>query len=499
MDYKATLNLPKTDFPMKANLPKREPECSALVGAIGHLRAAARRPRRAVRLDPPRRPAVRQRPHPLRPRPQQDPEGHRREVAHDGGLRRGLRAGLGLPRPADRAPGRQSSASTRPGVDVRARDGSGREAPALPRVRAASSSTSSARSSSGSACSATGSIPYLTLAPALRGGDRARARPRSRAAASSTRGMKPVHWCTHDKTALAEAEVEYEDQTSPSVYVRFPLVDAAAGALPRRRRRPSLVIWTTTPWTLPANLAIAVHPELRVRRARRGRGESLIVAASSPRRSPQATGVERRRAGSSRVRRPTALERRRVPSPVSSTATGAGGGWRRLRHAGRRHRARPHRARPRRGRLRARPRARPAHLPRSTTTGASSAEVEHFAGLTVCEANPRSSRTSPTRGALIAPGAVRAHATRTAGAARTRRSSAPRSSGSSRSTSRDCASARSTRSARRAVGPAVGRGPHLRHDREPPRLVLSRQRVWGVPIAAFYCDGLRRACCSTRR
>ncbi len=78
------------------------------------------------------------------------------------------------------------------------------------------------------------------------------------------RGKKPVYWCSKDRTALAEAEVEYAEHVSPSVYVKFQAVDreavaklfstSAAGSL-------SALIWTTTPWTLPANLAIAVNPE----------------------------------------------------------------------------------------------------------------------------------------------------------------------------------------------------------------------------------------------
>lgn len=68
------------------------------------------------------------------------------------------------------------------------------------------------------------------------------------------RGHKPVSWCPRDCTALAEAEIEYEDHVSPSVYVRFPLVDGYLG------KPASLVIWTTTPWTLPANLAIVANP-----------------------------------------------------------------------------------------------------------------------------------------------------------------------------------------------------------------------------------------------
>ena len=77
------------------------------------------------------------------------------------------------------------------------------------------------------------------------------------------RRKKPVYWCIHCVTALAEAEVEYYDHRSPSIYVKFPLEEEALAALPEEaRRKPvSLVIWTTTPWTLPANLAVALNPE----------------------------------------------------------------------------------------------------------------------------------------------------------------------------------------------------------------------------------------------
>lgn len=75
------------------------------------------------------------------------------------------------------------------------------------------------------------------------------------------KGLKPVHWCTRCQTALAEAEVEYGEHTSPSVYVRFALSDESVETLGLSRDKPSYaVIWTTTPWTLPANLAIAVKP-----------------------------------------------------------------------------------------------------------------------------------------------------------------------------------------------------------------------------------------------
>src|SRR5688500_9183410 len=76
------------------------------------------------------------------------------------------------------------------------------------------------------------------------------------------KGLKPVHWCTHCQTALAEAEVEYSDHTSPSVYVRFLAFPEAARHLEVDDAKPLYAaIWTTTPWTLPANLGIALHPE----------------------------------------------------------------------------------------------------------------------------------------------------------------------------------------------------------------------------------------------
>jgi isoleucyl-tRNA synthetase len=81
-------------------------------------------------------------------------------------------------------------------------------------------------------------------------------------AGSVVRSRKPVYWCATCGTALAEAEVEYHDHTSPSVYVKFPvrdnigdLVDLPPG------KQPYVLIWTTTPWTLPANLAVALHPD----------------------------------------------------------------------------------------------------------------------------------------------------------------------------------------------------------------------------------------------
>jgi isoleucyl-tRNA synthetase len=92
------------------------------------------------------------------------------------------------------------------------------------------------------------------------------------------KGKKPVYWCGSDETALAEAEVEYADHESPSIYVRFPLPDAAKVLPPLEGKNTSIVIWTTTPWTLVSNLAVAVHPDFDYTAADIGSGSVLIVA-----------------------------------------------------------------------------------------------------------------------------------------------------------------------------------------------------------------------------
>jgi isoleucyl-tRNA synthetase len=75
------------------------------------------------------------------------------------------------------------------------------------------------------------------------------------------RGKKPVYWCASCKTALAEAEVEYQSHRTPSIYVSFPVVSDLSERVPELEGKPCFVIiWTTTPWTIPANLAIALHP-----------------------------------------------------------------------------------------------------------------------------------------------------------------------------------------------------------------------------------------------
>lgn len=93
------------------------------------------------------------------------------------------------------------------------------------------------------------------------------------------RSKKPIYWCCSCQTALAEAEIEYKDETSPSIYVPFPLVDDLSEQLPALAGKDAfMVIWTTTPWTLPANLAIAVHPEFDYVAVEIENGQVLILA-----------------------------------------------------------------------------------------------------------------------------------------------------------------------------------------------------------------------------
>jgi isoleucyl-tRNA synthetase len=91
------------------------------------------------------------------------------------------------------------------------------------------------------------------------------------------RGLKPVYWCIYDRTALAEAEVEYENHSSPSIWVRYRVVES-----PEKPRTSDggfyALVWTTTPWTLPASMALAFNPELKYVLVSNDRGETYIVA-----------------------------------------------------------------------------------------------------------------------------------------------------------------------------------------------------------------------------
>lgn len=121
--------------------------------------------------------------------------------------------------------------------------------------------------------------PYLTMSPEYESST-ARLFGKFLERGFVYKGLRPVYWCTHDQTALAEAEVEYKEHTSPSVYVKFPLRSDPAsidGAL--AGKNVFVVIWTTTPWTLPANLGITVHPDFDYSAIEVSDAEVFIVAS----------------------------------------------------------------------------------------------------------------------------------------------------------------------------------------------------------------------------
>ena len=125
--------------------------------------------------------------------------------------------------------------------------------------------------------------PYLTMTPAYEEGEM------EVLAALADEGLihrklRAIHWCMHCGTALAEAEIEYEDDEGPSVYVLLPLAEEASARLPQplRGKHVHLMVWTTTPWTLPANMAVAAHPDYKYAalgfKDKAGRARVAVVA-----------------------------------------------------------------------------------------------------------------------------------------------------------------------------------------------------------------------------
>jgi len=93
------------------------------------------------------------------------------------------------------------------------------------------------------------------------------------------RSKKPIYWCNTCKTALAEAEIEYQDESTPSIFVKFPFIDDLSKEIPvLAEKKVFIVIWTTTPWTIPANLAVALHPDFTYAAVDTGNNEVFILA-----------------------------------------------------------------------------------------------------------------------------------------------------------------------------------------------------------------------------
>jgi isoleucyl-tRNA synthetase len=271
VDYKETVNLPKTGFPMKANLPQREPEIAREWEAQGIFErvvaANAARPgaKRFVLHDgPPYANGDIHIGHALNKVLKDIVVKYRNQKGEVADFIPGWDChGLPIELKVDKELGSKKREMDRPAVIEACRRYAQKW---IERQRASFKRLG---------VFGRWEAPYTTMS---RGYEAATVRALARAAEKGFlfRGKKPVYWCTTDRTALAEAEVEYEDHTSPSIHVAFDVEGAlpipALGARPAR-----LVIWTTTPRTLPANLAVSVHPELTYV-AYDLRGQVVVVA-----------------------------------------------------------------------------------------------------------------------------------------------------------------------------------------------------------------------------
>ena len=277
MDYKATLNLPKTDFPMKANLPQREPELLAswkqerLYEQIQE--AGKGRPLYVLHDGPP---YANGRIH----------IGHAlNKILKDIIIKSKTMAGYQVPYvPGWDCHGLPIEHQVLKELGDKKKT---LDTPAIRRLcREYAEKFYAIQREEFQRLGILGDWqhPYLTMNPGYeatiirefgkfveRGG--------------VYKGLKPVLWCTADQTALAEAEVEYEDHTSPSIYVKFPLVTSPTVlsktfpdiSFPVGIKLVSVVIWTTTPWTLPANQAVCLHGDIDYAFVQVG-DEVLIVA-----------------------------------------------------------------------------------------------------------------------------------------------------------------------------------------------------------------------------
>ncbi len=271
MDYKETLNLPKTDFPMKANLPKREPELLKHWDSIKMydlIKDASKGREKYILHDGP---------------PYANGNIHlgtalnkvlkdiivksRFMMGYDSYYVPGWDChGLPIEHQVDKELGEKKLTMTKSEIRKRCR-GFAEKYIDIQRNEFKRLGIFGEWDD-----------PYLTM---NYGYEATIVREFGKFALSGAlyRGEKPVYWCASCVTALAEAEVEYLDHTSSSIYVKFPMIDDLANDFPELKGKDvSVIIWTTTPWTIPSNLAIAFHPDFEYVAAEVKGGEVFILA-----------------------------------------------------------------------------------------------------------------------------------------------------------------------------------------------------------------------------
>ena len=271
MNYKETLNLPRTDFPMKADLPRREPlflKRWAEIDLYGRIRAQSQgRPKFVLHDGPPYANGHIHLGHALNKILKDIIVKSRQMTGYDSPYVPGWDC-HGLP------------IEHQVGKELKAKGGSLSKVEIRQRCRAYAEKFVDIQRQEFQRLGVLGNWdhPYLTMRPAYVA-EILEEYGQFYFSGAIHRSKKPIHWCATCRTALAEAEVEYENQRTPTIFVKFPLAKAPED-LPQlgAHENVSLVIWTTTPWTLPANLAIAAHPDLEYAAVDTG-SEVLVVAA----------------------------------------------------------------------------------------------------------------------------------------------------------------------------------------------------------------------------
>ena len=285
-DWKDTLNLPRTEFPMKANLPASEPATMARWDAMdlyARIRESRKNAPRYVMHDGP--PYANGQIH----------QGHAlNKILKDLVIKSRSMAGMDAPY----VPGWDCHGLPIELNVEKERGSAGKDASPADFRRACRAFAEKFIASQRDDFKRLGilgdwSNPYLTMAPAFQA-TIVRALGTFVKRGLVYKGKKPVHWCLKDRTALAEAEVEYENHTSPSIYVEFPLSPADKGELGKRLAslegmNVTVLIWTTTPWTIPANMAVAFHPDVDYS-AFAFEGRAVIVADALAKTVGETTG-----------------------------------------------------------------------------------------------------------------------------------------------------------------------------------------------------------------